>query len=93
MGENNTVNHKRDCNECKELDIESKVLDQYRKAFRDDVRTVIREEWGNNQDNTARLDSHDRWLGKLTIRELTIYIIPVMVILMFFYLLIKDFIL
>ena len=69
---------------------EMDILDRYRQSFRDDVRTVIREEWGQQQENTKRIDVIDRWMWKVEFKFGPVYLLTIAVILIIIYLIVDK---
>lgn len=86
MGKSGTVDHNPSPEERQEFKNEMEILDCYRKAFREDVRTVIREEWNEHFNNHQDITIINFWLGKITIKGKPIYLTTIALLAIIIYL-------
>jgi hypothetical protein len=68
------------CEECRKMNQETILLGEIRKAIKEDMRNIIREELGIYTDHEERMSSMELWQGCIKIGKKRIYFIPLIVL-------------
>jgi hypothetical protein len=90
MGKDNTLIHERDCNECNEMNAETRILNDYRKFFKEDMSDLLDAKLNEHGNNTKRINTIDKWLWKIEFKFGPVYLLTVAVVLIIIYLIIDK---
>lgn len=73
-------------NEKRILAFEDKLIKHMSEQWEIKHKAILREILGEYESNTKRIDIIDLWLGKIIIKNVTVYLFPIFMILALLYL-------